>query len=86
MVSGQERRHRKIIGGHRNGNDMMDVRSYKSCELKNRGDNKSGGSRGKEVELVWACDADRGALCREEGDVIGNTKKEEKRKADGCTV
>ena len=34
MVGGQERRHRKIIGGHRNGNDMMDVRSYKSSEMK----------------------------------------------------
>ena len=37
-------------------------------------------SPGKEVELAWACDAKRGALCRKEGDGNGSTWDEEERK------
>ena len=35
----------------------------------------------KEVEVVWACDAKRGVLCRKEGDVNGSSREEEERKA-----
>ena len=35
---------------------------------------------GKDVEVVWACDEKRGALCRKEGDGNGSTLKN-KRKA-----
>ena len=63
------------IEGRRNENAMMDVRSYEAGQdkkWKNKGDNESGRNRkespGKEVEVVWASNEKRGALCRKEGD------------------
>ena len=36
---------------------------------------------GKDVEMVWACEAKRGALCRNwEGDGNGSSREEEERK------
>ena len=51
----------------------MDLCSYKLHWDKKleSGNNESRGnfkdSQRKEVEVVWACDAKRGALCRKEG-------------------
>ena len=38
-------------------------------------------SPGKEVDVVWSCDAKRGALCRKEGDGNESTREKEERKA-----
>ena len=60
------------------------VEFYK--KLKNKGDEENGENRketpGKMVEVVWACDAKKGALRRKEGN--GNESrayKGERRKA-----
>ena len=73
----------KEIGGCRNENATMDVRSYEAGQdqkCKNEKDNESGGnhkeSTGKKVEVVWACDVKRGTLRRQEGD--GNESTGEK--------
>ena len=46
--------------------------------------NESGGnhkeSTGKNVEVVWECDAKRGTLCREEGDGNESAGEKEERK------
>ena len=64
----------------------MDVWSYEAGrdkKWKNK-DNESGGNRkespGKEVEVLWACDEERGALRREEGDGSESTREKEERK------
>ena len=63
------------------------VRSYEAGhdrKSKNNGDNELGGNRkespGKEVEVVWACDAKRGTLHRKEGDGNESTREKEERK------
>ena len=38
-------------------------------------------SQGKEVEVVWACDEKRRALCRKEGHENETTREKEERKA-----
>ena len=54
-------------------------------KLKELGNNKSWGNLkerpGNEVEVVWACDAKRGALCRKEADGNGSSREKEERKA-----
>ena len=82
----------KQIGGRRNENATMNVRSYEvghDKQLKNTrniesGEIESGGNRkaskGKEVEEVWACDDKRGALGRKEGDGNESTREREERK------
>ena len=37
-------------------------------------------STGTKVEVVWACDAKRGTLCRKEGDGNESTGEKEERK------
>ena len=66
----------------------MNVRTYKSRqgrERKHQEDNESGRnlkeSIGKEVEVMWACEAKRGALCRKDGDESGGRGGGEERKA-----
>ena len=75
------------IGGRRNENARMDVRSYEAGQdqkWKNKRDNESGGnhkeSTGKKVEVVWACDAKRGTLRRKEGNGNESTGEKEERK------
>ena len=78
----------KEIGGRRNENATMDVRSYEAGQdqkLKNKRDNESGGNHkeitGKKVEVVWACEEKiRGILCRKEGDGNESTGEKEERK------
>ena len=77
----------KQIGGRKNENATMDVRSYEAGQdqtRKNMRDNGSGGnhkeSTGNKVEVVWACDAKRGTLRRNEGDGNGSTREKEERK------
>ena len=77
----------KEIGGRRNENGTMDVRSYEAGQYqkwKHKRDNKSGGnhkeSTGKKVEMVWACDAKRGTLRRKECDGNESTGEKEERK------
>ena len=61
----------------------MDVRSYMARQdTKWKDDNESGGNlkeSPRETEVVWACDAKIGALCREEGDGNGSTREKEER-------
>ena len=63
----------------------MDVRSYEAGQdkkSKNKEDNESGGIRpGKEVDVVWACDENRGALRRKEGDGNESTMEKEEMNA-----
>ena len=77
----------KEIGGRRNENATMDVRSYEAGQdqkWKNKRDNESGGnhkeSTGKTVEVVRACDAKRGTLRRKEGNGNESTGEKEERK------
>ena len=77
----------KEIGGRRNENATMDVRSYEAAQdqkWKNKRDNESGRnhkeSTGKKVEVVWACDEKRGTLRRKEGDGNETTWEKEERK------
>ena len=77
----------KEIGGRRNENATMDVRSYEAgqdTKLKNKKDNESGGnhkeSPGKEVEVVWACNEKRETLHRKEGDGNESTGEKEEMK------
>ena len=76
----------KEIGGRRNENATMDVRSYEADlqQCKNKRDNGSGGNHkentGKKVEVVWACDAKRGTLRRKAGDSNESTGEKEERK------
>ena len=77
----------KEIGGRRNENATMDVRSYEAGQdqkWKNKRDYESGGnhkeSTGKKVEVAWACDAKRGTLRRKEGDGNESTGEKEDRK------
>ena len=65
----------KEIGGRRNENATMDVRSYEAGQDQKRKkmrDNESGGNHkertGRKVDMVWACDEKRGTLRRKEGD------------------
>ena len=67
----------KEIGGRRNENATMDVRSYEAGQYKkrkNKRDNESGGnhkeSPGKKVEVVWGCDETSGTLRRKEAMVM----------------
>ena len=53
--------------------------------MKESGDNKNGtnlkDSTGKNVDVVWSCDAKIGALHRKEGDGNESTREKEERKA-----
>ena len=77
----------KEIGGRRNENSTMEVRSYEAGQdkkLKHNGYKESGGNRKesprKEVEVVWACDEKIGALGRKEGNRNESTGEKEERK------
>ncbi len=76
----------KEIGGRRNENATVDVRSYKAGQDKNeiiRGTTKVGeitkNNPGKEVEVVWACDEKRGTLRRKESNGNESTGEKEER-------
>ena len=65
----------------------MDVPSYEAVQdktRKNKGDNESEGnhkeSQSKEVEVVLACDEQRGALRRMEGEGNESTGKKDEMK------
>ena len=77
----------KEIGGYRNENATMDVRSYEAGQdqkWKNKRDNESGGnhkeSTGKKVEVVWACYSKRGTLRRKDGNGDESTGEKEEKK------
>ena len=78
----------KLIGGRRNTNVTMDVRSYKARpgkECKNKGGTESVRNRKEssreEAELVRAYDEKRISLPRKNGDGNGSTSEAEERKA-----
>ena len=65
----------------------MNVRSSKSRQVKERKHQEGNESVrnlkesiGKEVEVMWACEATRGALCRKDGGESGGRKGGEERK------
>ena len=64
---------------------MCGVTKFDRIRNESIRDNKSGRtlkeSRGKEVEVVWACDEKRGTLRRKEGDGNESTMKETDRKS-----
>ena len=74
------------IGGRRNENASINVRSYEAGQdqkWKINRDNESGGnhkeSPWKKVEPAWACDEKRGTLRRKEGDGNEGTGEKEER-------
>ena len=75
-----------ITGGRRNMKAMMDVRSSKIDRIRYARITWAMkvveiSKKLKEVEVVWACQAKRGALRRKEGDGNGNSRDEKGRKA-----